>query len=58
MPVEGTFTKEPIGFALRKGDPDALAFFNAWITGVTHEGWLDERHRYWFGTRDWAGLVE
>ena len=28
LPVKDTFTKEPIGFALRKGDPDSLAFFN------------------------------
>ncbi len=58
LPLEGTFTKEPIGFALRKGDPDTLAFFNSWITGVQMEGWLDEMHYYWFETRDWADQVE
>ncbi len=58
LPLQGTFTKEPIGFALRKGDPDALAFFNSWITGVELEGWLQERHNYWFQTRDWADQVE
>jgi len=58
LPLKGTFTKEPIGFALRKGDPDALAFFNSWITGVSLEGWLQERHDYWFETRDWADQVE
>ncbi|NNF45487.1 MAG: transporter substrate-binding domain-containing protein [Desulfofustis sp.] len=58
LPIKGNFTKEPIGFALRKGDPDALAFFNSWITGVDLEGWLNERHEYWFETRDWADQVE
>ena len=58
LPVKGNFTKEPIGFALRKGDPDALAFFNSWITGVSLEGWLQERHEYWFETREWADQVE
>lgn len=58
LPLQGTFTREPIGFALRKGDPDALAFFNSWITGVELEGWLQERHNYWFATRDWADQVE
>ena len=58
LPVKGTFTKEPIGFAMRKGDPDSLAFFNSWITGVWLEGWLKERHQYWFETRDWADQVE
>lgn len=58
LPLKENFTKEPIGFALRKGDPDALAFFNSWITGVALEGWLVERHQYWFETRDWADQVE
>ena len=54
LPMEGTFTKEPIGFALRKGDFDTLTFFNSWITHVRNEGWLTEKHQYWFDTRDWA----
>ncbi len=58
LPFEGTFTKEPIAFALRKGDPDTLAFFNSWITIVELEGWLEQRHNYWFGTKDWLNLVE
>ena len=58
QPVPGTFTREPIGFALRKGDPDALAFFNSWITGVREEGWLQERHDYWFETRGWLDQVK
>ncbi len=58
LPVQGTFTKEPIGFAMRKGDPDTLAFFNSWITIVNLEGWLEERHQYWFDTKDWSNQVE
>ncbi len=58
MPMEGTFTKEPIGFAIRKGDPDTLAYFNSWITVVKAEEWLKERHHYWFDTKDWENKVE
>lgn len=58
LPLAENFTKEPIGFALRKGDPDTLAYFNSWITTKVLEGWLKERHAYWFGTKDWANLVE
>jgi polar amino acid transport system substrate-binding protein len=58
LPVQGTFTKEPIGFAMRKGDPDTLAFFNSWITVATLEGWLKERHSYWFDSKDWQSQVE
>ncbi len=58
LPIEGTFTKEPIGFALRKGDADTLEFFNAWITGAWASGWLEEKHHYWFGTKEWEGMIE
>ena len=58
LPVKGTFTKEPIAFALRKGDPDTLAFFNSWITVAFLEGWLEERHNYWFSSKDWISQVE
>lgn len=53
MPLKGTFTKEPIGFALRKGDVDTLNYFNNWIRFVEAEGWLKERKHYWFETKDW-----
>jgi len=58
LPLDSNFTKEPIGFAVRKGDFDTLSFFNNWITIVSHEGWLAERHQYWFGTKEWTHLVE
>jgi polar amino acid transport system substrate-binding protein len=43
---------------MRKGDPDTLAYFNSWITTVQLEGWLQERHDYWFGAKDWQDQVE
>ena len=58
LPMSGTFTKEPIGFALRKGDVDTLNFFNNWITVVQAEGWLAERKRYWFETMDWETMIK
>jgi polar amino acid transport system substrate-binding protein len=58
MPMQDNFTKEPIGFALRKGDFDTMMFFNSWIQTKRDLGWLQEKHHYWFGTRDWADLVE
>jgi polar amino acid transport system substrate-binding protein len=53
LPIKETFTKEPIGFAVRKGDADTLNYFNNWIQYVTAEGWLAERKNYWFMTQDW-----
>ncbi|NNG01672.1 MAG: transporter substrate-binding domain-containing protein [Desulfobacteraceae bacterium] len=58
LPISGTFTKEPIGFALRKGDPDSLNYFNNWIGYVMAEGWLQERKQYWFETRDWEDQIQ
>jgi len=52
------FTRELIGFAVRKGDPDTLNYFNNWIRLVTEEGWLKERHNYWFNSRDWQDRLQ
>ena len=58
LPIEGTFTREPIGFAVRKGDLDTLNFFNNWIGYVDAEGWLKKRKTYWFETNDWESLIQ
>ncbi len=52
------FSRELIGFAVRKGDFDTLNYFNNWIRSVEAEGWLMERHNYWFNTREWESLVQ
>ena len=44
-------------FAVRKGDPDILNFFNNWIQEQQASGWLKERHDHWFTTRDWAEMI-
>ena len=58
LPLKENFTKEPIGFALRKGDVDTLNYVNSWITVVSAEGWFQERKHYWFETREWESLVK
>ena len=58
MPLDENFTKEPIGFALRRGDVDTLNFFNNWIRVVDAEGWLKERKHYWFSTTDWESMLQ
>lgn len=58
VPIKENFTREPIGFALRKGDYDTLNFLNNWIRFVKAEGWLKERKHYWFETRDWADQIK
>ncbi len=57
LPIPEPFVQGAEGFALRKGDPDALNFFNNWILLRQQDGWLKEHHDYWFKTRAWAGQV-
>ena len=46
---------QPSAFAVRKGDPDTVNFFNSWI--LVNQDWLQERSDYWYGTKDWEGLL-
>lgn len=58
LPLSETFTREPIGFAVRKGDPDTLNYFNNWIRVVTAEGWLKELKHYWFESKAWEDQLQ
>jgi polar amino acid transport system substrate-binding protein len=58
LPLKADFTREPIGFAIRKGDFDSLNFLDNWIRIVEAEGWLKERKHYWFETKDWEKLIK
>jgi len=59
LPLAGkTFTKEPIGFAIQKGDVDFLNFLNNWIRVKQSDGWLQERYNYWFTTQDWKSQLQ
>jgi polar amino acid transport system substrate-binding protein len=57
VPFPETFTREPIGMAVKKGDPDTLNTFNNWITIVEAEGWLRDRKAYWFEGTEWKSFV-
>ena len=57
VPFDRAFQAGGEGFAMRKGDPDALAYFNSWITWRTNTGWIKERHDYWFRGNEWASEV-
>lgn len=58
VPLREPFTREPIGFAVRKGDHDALNYFNNWIRVKQADGFLAETKHHWFETRDWADRVK
>ena len=45
------------GIGVRKGDPDTLAYLNSWITVRQADGWLEQRHSFWFEHRTWADQI-
>lgn len=57
IPFEALYDPRGEAFAIRKGDPDALNYFNNWIAQQWRSGWLEERHNYWFATEEWADQV-
>lgn len=57
VPFDTAFSATGESFGLRKGDPDALNFFNNWININTKNGWLKSRNDYWFKGDEWASEV-
>lgn len=57
QPTKEALAKQPVGFLVRKGDPDSLNVLDNWIRLVEDEGWLKEKRDYWFKSRDWESLV-
>ncbi|MCD4720328.1 MAG: transporter substrate-binding domain-containing protein [Desulfobacula sp.] len=58
VPIKENFTREPIGFAIRKGDHDALNYLNNWILNMYAQGFLKEKKAYWFESKKWEDLVK
>ena len=54
-PTNDRVASTDAGFALRKGNPAAVAYFDAWIG--KNKDWLKQRDAYWFKGRDWAANV-
>jgi len=57
VPFDTAFSATGESFGLRKGDADALNFFNNWININTKNGWLKSRNDYWFKGDEWASEV-
>lgn len=57
LPTTDNLSQGDEAFGLRKGDPDALNFFSNWIRINTTNRWLEDRHHFWFKTRDWVDQV-
>ena len=55
QPTKDYVTTGVEGMAVKKGNPEALAYLNDWIG--RNKDWLKQRHAYWFRSRDWTGNV-
>ena len=53
VPTGRPLLVSPAGFAVNKGDPDFLAFLNAWITARNADTWLPTTASYWFESLRW-----
>ena len=58
LPLDKTFTREPSGFAVKKGDIDSMNYLDNWIRYVEAEGFLRDRKHYWFRTKNWEKLIK
>jgi polar amino acid transport system substrate-binding protein len=53
VPIAQPLLVSKEGFAVNKGDPDFLAFLNAWITAREADTWLPTTTSYWFKSLRW-----
>ncbi|MGU9951952.1 MAG: transporter substrate-binding domain-containing protein [Gammaproteobacteria bacterium WSBS_2016_MAG_OTU1] len=57
LPFDELLNRDQAGIVIRKGDSDGLNFLNNWISVKMNEGWLQQRHDYWFKGNEWTPLV-
>lgn len=53
VPTSRPLLVSPAAFAVNKGDPDFLAFLNAWIVARQADTWLPTTTSYWFESLRW-----
>lgn len=51
--LDRPFTDEAIAFAIRKGDPDFLAWLNDFLAEIRADGRYERIRRRWFESTDW-----
>ena len=58
VPTARPLLASPAGFAVNKGDPDFLAFLNAWIVAREADTWLPTTASYWFKSLRWRERLD
>lgn len=52
------FTKEPLAWAIRKGDPDFLNWLNNFMAQIKYDGVYDQIHKKWFQDDAWLKEIQ
>jgi len=53
VPISRPLVETRSAFAVSRGDPDFLAFLNAWIEAREADTWLPTTTQYWFRSLQW-----
>jgi len=56
--LDEPFTYEPLGWAIRKGDPDFLNWLNNFLRQIKGDGSYDEIYTKWFRSNEWLQEVQ
>lgn len=57
VPLSSPLLETKSAFAIAKGDPDFLAFLDAWIVARRSDTWLPMTHDYWFNSLEWREAI-
>lgn len=56
--LKEAFTKEPLAFAIRKGDPDFLNWLDNFMDSIKNDGTYDVLYKRWFESTVWLKNVQ
>ncbi|WP_293265264.1 transporter substrate-binding domain-containing protein [Neptunomonas sp.] len=56
--IDEAFTYEPLGWAIRKGDPDFTSYLNTFLRQVKGDGTYDRIYNKWFNSDSWLKHVQ
>jgi polar amino acid transport system substrate-binding protein len=56
--IETPFTYEPLGWGIRKGDPDFINFLNNFLHQIKNDGRYDRLYHKWFESTEWRKNIQ
>jgi polar amino acid transport system substrate-binding protein len=56
--LDTSLTYEPLGWAIKKGDPDFLNWLNHFLAQIKHDGTYDELYERWFVDTKWLEKIQ